>query len=324
MARIRSIKPEFWTSEQVVNCSRDARLLFIGMWNFCDDAGRHKASYARLKMEVLAGDSVEHSEIAVWVRELLENKLIEEYEVDGEKYWEVTGWRHQRIDQPNVKHPGKDGEMTGGGPRRLGGKQRQLVYKRLAELHGEVCVSCGSQKNLAVDHIHPLSRGGSNEIENLQLLCKICNGEKAARVPAGSSQGTRIVRDGESSPELVLGSCSLVLGKKPSVRDKSLPCPHLEIITLYNEILPELQYVIPERWDGQRAKHLQARWRESPKHQSIEFWRKFFTVLRNYGWYLGQNDKGWKANLAWIVEKKHFDDLVEKFVSDSRRSGTAA
>lgn len=42
MARIRTIKPEFWTAEQVMELSRDARLLFIGMWNFCDDAGVHQ------------------------------------------------------------------------------------------------------------------------------------------------------------------------------------------------------------------------------------------------------------------------------------------
>ena len=41
MARIRSIKPEFWTAEQVMECSPMARLLFIGMWNFCDDGGNH-------------------------------------------------------------------------------------------------------------------------------------------------------------------------------------------------------------------------------------------------------------------------------------------
>ena len=44
MARIRTIKPEFWTSEQVVECSPTARLLFIGLWNFCDDAGNQPAS----------------------------------------------------------------------------------------------------------------------------------------------------------------------------------------------------------------------------------------------------------------------------------------
>ena len=48
MARIRSIKPQFWTSEQIADCSSNARLLFIGLWNFCDDCGVHPASPARL------------------------------------------------------------------------------------------------------------------------------------------------------------------------------------------------------------------------------------------------------------------------------------
>lgn len=103
----------------------------------------------------------------------------------------------------------------------------------------------------------------------------------------------------------------------------STQCPHLEIISLYNEILPELQQVIPDRWDGTRKKNLQARWRESQKHQSLDFWKRFFTALRNYQWYLGANDRGWKANLGWIVDKRNFDNLIEKFVSDSRKSATA-
>jgi hypothetical protein len=32
MARIRSIKPEFFTSISIADLSRDARLMFIGMW----------------------------------------------------------------------------------------------------------------------------------------------------------------------------------------------------------------------------------------------------------------------------------------------------
>lgn len=112
---------------------------------------------------------------------------------------------------------------------------------------------------------------------------------------------------------------------KPIVGDQSptAKCPHQEIVALYNKILPELQAVIPERWDGTRAKYLQARWRESPKHQTLEFWERFFTVLRNYPWYLGDNDRGWRANLGWIVVKKNFDNLIEKFVTDSRRSAAA-
>lgn len=105
MARIRTIKPEFWTSTQVVECSPSARLLFIGAWNFCDDAGVHPADCRRLKMEVFPGDSITVDAVQVLVSELLAVGLLNEYEVNRQKFWEVTGWRHQKIDKPTYKHP---------------------------------------------------------------------------------------------------------------------------------------------------------------------------------------------------------------------------
>lgn len=105
MARIRTIKPEFWTSEQIVNCSIPARLLFIGLWNFCDDAGIHPASSQRLKMEVFPGDSMTTEEIDKLISELLTQKLLIKYKVEEKTYWQVTGWHHQKIDKPNQKYP---------------------------------------------------------------------------------------------------------------------------------------------------------------------------------------------------------------------------
>lgn len=105
MARIRSVKPEFWTSEQVMECSPTARLLFIGMWNFCDDAGIHPASAKTLKAEVFPGDDIPVAEVQGLVNELIANELMVEYESAGKRYWLVTGWHHQKIEKPNFKHP---------------------------------------------------------------------------------------------------------------------------------------------------------------------------------------------------------------------------
>lgn len=106
MSRIRAIKPELWASEQVISCSPLSRLLFIGLWNYCDDNGVHQASYIRIKAEVFPGDNLDINEIKNCINELINNRLIREYMVDDIAYWIVTGWKkHQRIDKPTYRHP---------------------------------------------------------------------------------------------------------------------------------------------------------------------------------------------------------------------------
>ena len=44
------------------------------------------------------------------------------------------------------------------------------------------CSFCGSTEDLTVDHIIPVSRGGTNDLENLQPLCRSCNSYKKDRL----------------------------------------------------------------------------------------------------------------------------------------------
>lgn len=44
------------------------------------------------------------------------------------------------------------------------------------------CLCCGQERPLTADHIVPVSRGGSNFIENIQPLCKPCNSRKNTRI----------------------------------------------------------------------------------------------------------------------------------------------
>jgi len=105
VARIRTIKPEFFTSTQVVECSPTARLLFVGVWVFSDDGGVHPDDPIRLKMEVFPGDSFSREIVADLVEELVGAGLLRRFTSEGTSYLEVTGWRHQKIDKPTFRFP---------------------------------------------------------------------------------------------------------------------------------------------------------------------------------------------------------------------------
>lgn len=97
MSRIRTIKPEFWTDEKVVELSAFARLLFIGIWNFCDDEGRMVFSPKRIKMQIFPADSLD---TVVLFDELRAVGLIHTYTVADAAYLQVAGFaKHQKIDK---------------------------------------------------------------------------------------------------------------------------------------------------------------------------------------------------------------------------------
>lgn len=119
MARIRTIKPEFWSSEQIMDLSPMARLLFIGLWNFCDDGGNHPASAKTLKAEIFPSDDITSSSVQLLIDELSSNYLITPYDSNGKGFWHVNGWKHQKIDKPTFKHPPFIGEESGSTSRGL-------------------------------------------------------------------------------------------------------------------------------------------------------------------------------------------------------------
>lgn len=106
MARIRSIKPDFFTSEVVASLPLSARLTFVGLWTYADDNG-------------VAVDNPKLINAAIWPleddpRETLQRTsgdlaslstagLIVRYEAAGKRLLFIRSWdEHQR-----VSHPGK-------------------------------------------------------------------------------------------------------------------------------------------------------------------------------------------------------------------------
>ena len=57
------------------------------------------------------------------------------------------------------------------------GHVRKVVFERDTYR----CCVCGDYHNLQIDHIKPVSKGGTNDLDNLQTLCQACNSKKSNR-----------------------------------------------------------------------------------------------------------------------------------------------
>jgi hypothetical protein len=102
MARIRTIKPEFFTSDDVCAMSPLARLLFIGCWCEADREGRFEWRPRTLKRKYLPEDDCDADEVC---GELISRGLIVLYD-QGLAY--VTGFtKHQVINlrEAQSKYP---------------------------------------------------------------------------------------------------------------------------------------------------------------------------------------------------------------------------
>lgn len=101
MARIRTVKPEFWTNEDLAEVSEPARLLAIGLLNHSDDEGYFKANKSLIKAVVfpLSEPSVS---IQGCLKQLSSVGYIRLFKgSDGKDYGKVVNFEsHQRVNRP--------------------------------------------------------------------------------------------------------------------------------------------------------------------------------------------------------------------------------
>lgn len=89
---------------------------------------------------------------------------------------------------------------------------------------------------------------------------------------------------------------------------KSDSVPYEEIINAYHEILPSL----PRCSVGREVrKHIRARWKENPERQHLGWWKDYFHRVRDQPFLIGSNDRGWVANLLWLVRPTNMEKVID-------------
>lgn len=101
MPRIRTIKPEFFTSLTIASLAVEARLTFIGLWTHVDDEGRCVDDTRLVRAALWPLDDRSFADVENDLTELSRASLIRRYEANGKRYLSVSGWgEHQKINRP--------------------------------------------------------------------------------------------------------------------------------------------------------------------------------------------------------------------------------
>jgi hypothetical protein len=101
MARIRTVKPDFFRHEGLFDAERTSglplRIAFAGLWTAADREGRFAWSPRTLKLDCLPHDAVDFEAVlnALW-----QYGFVEKYQVEGRDYGFIPSWlKHQHINQ---------------------------------------------------------------------------------------------------------------------------------------------------------------------------------------------------------------------------------
>lgn len=101
--RIRSIRPEFWSSQDVAALDWETRLVFIGLWSYVDDNGVGRDIERLIVADLFPLDedlSEASRRVHGALKRLSEGGQLTRYTVDGKPYLHVTAFStHQVINR---------------------------------------------------------------------------------------------------------------------------------------------------------------------------------------------------------------------------------
>ncbi len=85
-------------------------------------------------------------------------------------------YRKNRPEQTNARKQRRRAKLL-----EVGGSYSAKEWNELKRKYGNLCLCCREEKPLTVDHVIPLSKGGTNDIDNIQPLCVSCNSRKGTK-----------------------------------------------------------------------------------------------------------------------------------------------
>ena len=290
MARARNIKPGFFKNADLVETSFETRLLFVGLWTLADREGRLQDRPKQIKMELFPADNVD---VDNCLNDLSQLGFITRYVADGKRVIQIVNFcKHQTPHgkEADSELPDENGVYTVHERNKSG-----LATGNVSACTSKAqCLHSASTVRAQCEHpLNPESPFLNPEIKNL-----LSESDDSNSMPAETKPDSNVVQIDSAKPQI----------------------PYQQIVDAYHEALPELPRAV--LMSESRKRLIKSRWLEMLKSKrpdgtrrytdvesGIEWWSLFFKTAGTNRFWMGENNRGWTANLDWLL--KHHDKVIE-------------
>lgn len=169
----QSLFPEYGNLKRCTKCGRlgpfyNNKATKDGLSKWCKDCDNESSkrwikNNPDKRKEISKRDNVKRaSEILEWTRE--NSEVVRDRN---------NKWRLANLDKVRAKLRRYRTKKAGGG-----GSHTAEEFEEICKYYDYRCLCCGEVLPLEADHIIPVSKGGSSDIDNIQPLCRSCNASK--------------------------------------------------------------------------------------------------------------------------------------------------
>lgn len=304
MARMRTIKPETFTSETLAAISVHARWTFAGLWTYCDDDGRGRSDPRLIKAAIWPlDDDVTAKDVAVHLDELEAQELICRYQADGKSYLHVVNFaEHQRPNRPLPSKLPACPRTTHGGLTEDSLRTREQVTRPSGEAHsGELAGNAAPERG----------GSGTSEAGGRELAGQHAFSDDSVSTHGGSSQTSftntptpttqRTEVDGDGDGE---GDGEREKPAKPHREDVERLCIHLA-----------------DRIEGNGSKRpsITEKWRDAARLMIDRDDRTAQQIHTAIDWC--QDDEFWRINIESMPTLRRQYDKVRLAAQRGQRTG---
>lgn len=121
----------------------------------------------------------------------------------------------------------------------------------------------------------------------------------------------------------------IAISQYPKDTDVSLvgglpTCPHLKLLEIFGQHLPELPQPKPELWSGKNADAMRARWKwvltarktsgaryASNQAEALDFFARFFKFVGASDFLMGRSGKWTNCDLGWLMKADNFAKVIQ-------------